>query len=668
MIVAVLEILLPLVIALYLIFSLALCGDDALDARIRESMDRIIVVAIAAFVAVTLTWLIVPQPTLVKCAEMQLLWLAPSLFWTGAALLISRWRGRSGKKTWRLVRHVLAFVLLFALGTGLSWLAAHVLVQMLLLPPRELSWPFAATVPVGEWIERLLPALTTFHGRMDGWAWNRVLFFIAGAILMWASCRRIEWSSPGHRGAVRRLAVPVVSVFALSTSLVSLGWPSDCMGWRLGWCEGRIEVPLDARAHSGGTLRISYLVKPATGVRRPDGVVVAAIGGPSAGSASRFVLANALGDIGARRDILVSDYRGFGRSGRVGCAGMRIGAAEAGAVKGCFDGLGPLAARLSARHASDDLEAVRRTLRIERWDIYGQSYGTFFAQTYAQMYPSSVRSMILDSALPLHGSPDYTFMVSKLVGENGSPERDSGTGSSDAWRRIVEEARNGNWQDPDIHTLAVIHFFSIWPEVEQEKVEALQLPQDRRKEVLAALGARLQARVRAMQDDPIASLVPPDVTAAYACNDYSMPFQRGTASLERERATRSYARENFTSNIAPFTWDEINEASRITNGLQVDSFIYEACLFWDYSDSEPADWPEPPPIDVLVISGSKDFTTTPEMAREIAESWTKARVVNVVGGDHFVLVNPTNICARNAALEFILNPDAYVPVECVEEP
>jgi len=45
-----------------------------------------------------------------------------------------------------------------------------------------------------------------------------------------------------------------------------------------------------------------------------------------------------------------------------------------------------------------DMEALRRQLDIEMWNLYGVSYGTRYAQVMARDYPGSVESMILDAA------------------------------------------------------------------------------------------------------------------------------------------------------------------------------------------------------------------------------------------------------------------------------
>ncbi|MEM7082468.1 MAG: alpha/beta fold hydrolase [Pseudomonadota bacterium] len=62
--------------------------------------------------------------------------------------------------------------------------------------------------------------------------------------------------------------------------------------------------------------------------------------------------------------------------------------------------------RYSSPSVVADIDALRRAAQIERWVLYGGSYGTVYAQLYARQFPQHVESMILDSAtfldIPYH--------------------------------------------------------------------------------------------------------------------------------------------------------------------------------------------------------------------------------------------------------------------------
>jgi pimeloyl-ACP methyl ester carboxylesterase len=47
-----------------------------------------------------------------------------------------------------------------------------------------------------------------------------------------------------------------------------------------------------------------------------------------------------------------------------------------------------------------DLNTLKRLLKVEKWNVYGVSFGTFISQQYARIFPNDVKSLILDSSIP----------------------------------------------------------------------------------------------------------------------------------------------------------------------------------------------------------------------------------------------------------------------------
>lgn len=716
--VPVLEVGLPLATALGVLIA-SLLSSPASSAATRTAQGaRAATAALVALslVVATALWVLGPDLSASRWAELQLLWMAPTLLWAGLAAAVAAPRrhrraprtrgdhGPAGRCRLRLlargrrsrVASALRLVALAGAGTGLSWFSALPPVQMLLLAPRQLTWPVQAgadPVPVGEWLELVLPALTTFHGRMTTWAPNRVVLLALGALACWLAWRR--WHDHGSAGAVTTrgrgvaavtgagVTVGTTAVVVTACALLALLHPTQVATWRLGWSEGRLRVPVAVGDPALGTIEVSYQLHPATQAQTADGasssaaahrwpgapVLVAAVGGPSAASQSKDQLLSALGQVGRTHDVLVSDYRGFGRSHPVRCPGVDVGVGAPADVASCQQRLGDLADHLSARASADDLEAVRAALGIDRWDLYGQSYGTFFAQTYAQAHPRAVRSMTLDSSLPLSGPPLWTYMADDLPAP-----ADPG-----AWEQVVQQARDERWNAPSVGELALVHLYGAWPEVGGPRDEALRLPAPQRQQALARLGGDLSAQLAAMRADPLTHLVPAPAQGVYACNDFPMPFDPQQEAEGRGASTRAYAEAHLSTDIAPFTWREVDEAARGGNGLDVHTFRYPACLAWRYpvagsdlqsgataatGQGEAGASPVEPlegSVPVLVVSGSLDTTTTPAMATQVAGTWG-APVLTVDGGDHFVLLDSS--CARAAVASFVQDPREVAPLRC----
>ena len=51
-------------------------------------------------------------------------------------------------------------------------------------------------------------------------------------------------------------------------------------------------------------------------------------------------------------------------------------------------------------YISKDLNALKKSLNIQQWFVYGVSYGTHIAQVYARYYPNDFEGIILDSPIP----------------------------------------------------------------------------------------------------------------------------------------------------------------------------------------------------------------------------------------------------------------------------
>jgi pimeloyl-ACP methyl ester carboxylesterase len=60
---------------------------------------------------------------------------------------------------------------------------------------------------------------------------------------------------------------------------------------------------------------------------------------------------------------------------------------------------------------AEDFDWVRQALRVERWNVYGESYGTTVAMTLAALHPETVRSLVLDSIYPPDPVPPWSATV-----------------------------------------------------------------------------------------------------------------------------------------------------------------------------------------------------------------------------------------------------------------
>jgi pimeloyl-ACP methyl ester carboxylesterase len=174
---------------------------------------------------------------------------------------------------------------------------------------------------------------------------------------------------------------------------------------------GTMSRPLDPTGTIRGTISIHFEWLPHADAGSPsEGVIVANEGGPGSGSTeSRANYRTLFAPVLGRRDMLLMDNRGTGKSQAIDCEPLQSAPImEYSDIARCGEQLGKTAALFGTGLAADDLAAIMDAMHVRVADLYGDSYGTFFVQTFAGKHPHRVRSLILDGAYPVIGeSPWY---------------------------------------------------------------------------------------------------------------------------------------------------------------------------------------------------------------------------------------------------------------------
>lgn len=160
-------------------------------------------------------------------------------------------------------------------------------------------------------------------------------------------------------------------------------------------------------------------------VRRPatrfdsEGVIIVNPGGPG-GSGVASVARNAGSvpeELRARYDVIGFDPRGAHRSGDIRCvpdeefhryldavdplpedpaAIARYQELVEGFERACAEQHGDLLRYVGVRFVARDVEALRIALGVDQINWFGYSYGTLMGTVYAQEFPESVRTLVLD--------------------------------------------------------------------------------------------------------------------------------------------------------------------------------------------------------------------------------------------------------------------------------
>ena len=428
-----------------------------------------------------------------------------------------------------------------------------------------------------------------------------------------------------------------------------------------GFC-GQIARPLDPAGTLPGSLTIGFEFYPHRDAVQPaEGLILTQEGGPgysSTGTREGYLrLFDGLRD---RRDVLIVDKRGTGLSDPIHCEALQQAAEFVpAALAACAKQLGPAAWMYGTALAADDVAAVLDALRVEKVDYYGDSYGTWFGQVFAQRHPDRLRTIVLDSAYPTIGlSPWYDTEWNtardgfELVCQRSPSCRDLGGRSLDRIERLVTalrdkpgkaEAKDGDGTAMTITVDAPRLFMAMngaggSPTFYRELDAAARAYLDGQD---PAPLHRLLAEATAWSTpgtDPTAFST--GLYVAVVCSDYPRLYAPGVSRSERQRQLLR-ATERQTADdaaiYAPFTIAEVNTSPHKWERRDL-------CL----------DWPAPPKgvtaasavdpkvhfpaVPTLVLSGDLDSTTSPIEGLETARLFPNATYVPVRNLTHITAI------------------------------
>ena len=189
---------------------------------------------------------------------------------------------------------------------------------------------------------------------------------------------------------------------------------------------GIVRVPRDHAHPDGPAFALAVvIIKSTEQPARPDPVVY--ISGDPGGPLTIYTGYQARHPYAAKRDLILVDQRGMGRSEPRLCPDLQTSlvtamlavvaaptpatlATDRSVHAACHDELlggGVDPDSFGTATTVEDYEWVRRALGVARWNVVGESYGTTVAMTLLAHYPDTIRSAVLDSLNP----PDAFFGV-----------------------------------------------------------------------------------------------------------------------------------------------------------------------------------------------------------------------------------------------------------------
>jgi pimeloyl-ACP methyl ester carboxylesterase len=175
-----------------------------------------------------------------------------------------------------------------------------------------------------------------------------------------------------------------------------------------------LDVFEDREAKQGRKIALNIVVLPATARIKDNDPIFLFAGGPGQGAADLAPQASQmLGSLNDKRDIVLIDQRGTGKSNLLNCKvpeddtpGMADPAQRDAIVKKftieCRDELAKKAdlTQYTTTIAMADYDDVRVALGVDKINTLGVSYGTRSSMEYLRRYPAHVRSVVIDAVAP----------------------------------------------------------------------------------------------------------------------------------------------------------------------------------------------------------------------------------------------------------------------------
>ena len=393
-----------------------------------------------------------------------------------------------------------------------------------------------------------------------------------------------------------------------------------------------------------------------------EGLLVAMEGGPGyATTASRDYYTELFAPLRDHRDLLLMDLRGTGRSEPADCPDLQAYRGDYVEDTGaCGRLLGERADDYGTAQGADDLSELLEALDApDDVALYGDSYGSWFAQVFALRHGDQLASLVLDGTYVVQEMDPWYPTAAEVIREQLDTQ---GT-----LTRLTQAVR----EQPLRGTAASYDGTPVRSVIDPSALSDL-----------AASGAfnraiyrDLDAAGRAWLDDgdplPLLRLAAENYDPGYeypliesseaeyasvTCNDYDQLYDMVSPPEDRvaqfEQAIEDYTRENPGA-FAPFTVGEWANSP---------GSAYRDCIEWP---AIPGDGPvldpdlEYPDVPTLILSGDLDSITPIGEATLVAEAiGPSATLVEVAASTHVTALGDTNACASVLVNRFVVDHDA----------
>ncbi len=437
---------------------------------------------------------------------------------------------------------------------------------------------------------------------------------------------------------------------------------------------GYLEVLEDRTQRTGNTIQLPVYIFKSRNPNPPEDPILYTVGGPgytSMRAASYMQYYQYLDD----RDFILFEQRGTQyaqphlscpewsqavyQANMPECDAQKADSLFSSAATACKKRLveqGINLNRYNTNAIAADIEDLRKTLEIDQYNLLTISYSTKIAQVLMRDFPQHIRSVIMDSPLPLEVNYDEESVANLL----------------EAIDKLLSDCARDtacNRAFPELNS----RFRTLLNEKTENPIEvSVQNPTTEKAETFSLSGKDLVSVFTSVSTNGVPTV--PMRIQQLLDNDFSWVKERisGLFKNPGNGAGIGMRLSVWCAEEYPFTSRKVieRETNRYpeTQGLKPSVFDASICEQWGVeSVSEVENQAVKSDIPVLLISGEYDNETPPKWAEAMRQNLTNSYHLIFKGWKHTPTTNWGNPCAMEMANAFFNDPTLKPKLPCFEK-
>jgi pimeloyl-ACP methyl ester carboxylesterase len=443
---------------------------------------------------------------------------------------------------------------------------------------------------------------------------------------------------------------------------------------------GFVVVPEDHNDPAGPKIRLSIAVlRDEVAGHQPDAVMLLS-GGPGEKTVhNAAAVAELLGPVHPHRDLIIFDQRGVGLSEpALECPEFVQAAFDLldepdpditikalfDATLACRDRLASAGHNLSVYNTvqnAADVDAIRLALGYDKVNLWGGSYGSLLAQAVMRDHPEGIRSVAINSILPLEKS---VFVDASTTTSNAIVKLLDACAADEACANAF----------PDLRDV----LFEVVDRLNEEPAPiTVTNPLDGQRYASVLTGDEVIGNLVTFLYFTEIIPVLPQAVHDLQDQDYTLMTQlSGTRLALFDALSRGMMYSVMCSQdlIGKTPEDLLNNLATLPRQLvgsvdpefSIEHGIFGICENWPVTEADP--WVKEPlisDIPTLVLTGEFDPVTPPEYGELVAGYLSNSYYFELPGIGHDILV--ASPCARDLIGAFIADPTQPPDASCVAE-